>query len=98
MNKSKLILKYSICLLFLVIIERFVQPYALKFYFTIHENPEIMPNTIQQFQSIVMALNFLINLIVTIFMIIDSKNKKGVDWIIFIITFFFLLRLECHCF
>lgn len=88
MQKSKLILKYSICLLFLVIIERFVQPYAMKFYYTIHENPAIMPDTIQQFQSIVMASNFLLSLVITILMIIDSKNKKGIDWIIFIITFF----------
>ena len=88
MNKFKLIFKYSIFMLVLVIIERFVQPYAMKMYFSFNNNPDLMPDTIQQFQSIVMTFNFLLNLVITIFMIIDSKNKKGIDWILFIITFF----------
>ncbi len=89
MKISKLFLKYSVFLLVLVIIERFVEPYAMRFYFSLHKSPNLLPDTVQQFQSIVMIAGFILNLVITIFMIIDSKNKKGIDWIIFIITFFY---------
>ena len=88
MKISNLILKYSIFLVIILIIERFVEPYAMKLYYSINDNSNLMPNTIQQFQSIVMSVNFLFNLIIVVLMIIDSKNKKSIDWIIFIITFF----------
>ena len=88
MKISNLILKYSILLLIILMIERFVEPYAMKLYYSINNSPNLMPETIEQFQSIVMSVNFLFNLIIVILMIIDSKNKKSIDWIIFIITFF----------
>jgi hypothetical protein len=89
MKISKLFLKYSFILLVVIVIKRFVEPYAMKLYYTLHNNPDLMPDTIQQFQSIVMVVNFLFNLIIIILMIFDSKNKKSIDWIIFMITFFY---------
>lgn len=89
MKISKLIFKYSFFLLVAIVIERFVEPYAMKLYYTLHNQPDLMPDTIQQFQSIVLVVNFLFNLIIIVLMIFDSKNKKGIDWIIFMITFFF---------
>lgn len=89
MKISKLILKYSIFLLVIIVIERFAEPYAMKLYYTLHNIPDLMPDTIQQFQSIIMAVNFIFNLFITVLMIFDSKNKRGIDWIIFLITFFY---------
>jgi len=87
MNKRTLT-KYCILLLLYIIIVRFVQPYALQLHFTMSKEPISDPLTIQTLQSIFTAISIVINLIFVIIMIIDSKGKALIDWLIIVITFF----------
>ena len=88
MNIKKVLLKYVILLLIYIVIVRFLQPYGLKIYYSTIENPIDNPNTNQTIQSIMTLITFIINLIFVVFMAIDSKSKKLLDWMIILITFF----------
>ena len=85
---KKILLKYITLLLIYIVIVRFLQPYGLRIYFSMIENPIDNPNTIQTIQSFMTLVTFIINLIFVIFMIVDSKSKKLLDWLIILITFF----------
>ncbi len=39
-------------------------------------------------ESFMVTTTFVINLVIIIFMLIDSKQKKAIDWLIAVITFF----------
>lgn len=67
---------------------RFLEPYGMRIYFTLEDSPELLPSTIEHFQSILTAVNFVVSLLIVVLMIIDSKGKKAIDWLIFIVTFF----------
>ena len=44
--------------------------------------------TVNTIQSIFTSVTFLLNLIFVIFILVDAKQKRAVDWLIAIITFF----------
>jgi hypothetical protein len=88
MNIKKILLKYVVLLLIYIVIVRFLQPYGLRIYYSTIENPIDNPNTVQNIQSIMTLMTFIINLIFAVFMTIDSKSKKLLDWLIILITFF----------
>ena len=88
MNIKKTLTKYSILLLIYIALIRFVKPYGLQLYFTLHSQPDLMPETVNTIQSAFITITFLLNLILAIFIIVDSKQKKALDWLIVIITFF----------
>jgi len=88
MNIQKLLTKYAILLLIYIGIFHFVQPYGLKLYYTLSSSPDLMANSVNTIQSALTAITFLINLIFVIFILIDSKRKILVDWLIATITFF----------
>jgi len=48
----------------------------------------MLTETVNTIQTIFITITFLLNLILAIFIIIDSKQKKALDWLIVIITFF----------
>ena len=85
---ERVLTKYVILLLVYIVVVRFIQPYGLKLYYSIAENPMASQDSIHIIQSIMTLISFVINLIFVSFMIIDSKGKKLVDWLIIIITFF----------
>lgn len=85
---KKFLTKYLILLLAYIVVVRFVEPYAMKLYYTIFSSPNTGSQTIQTIQSIIAVFNFFINLIIVFFLIIDSKQKKIIDWLIIVITFF----------
>lgn len=88
MEIKRILTKYAILLLVYIVIVRFLQPYGLQIYYSTIENPIDNPNTIQTIQSLMTLVTFIINLIFVIFMIVDSKAKKLLDWLIIVITFF----------
>ncbi|TRZ43062.1 hypothetical protein D3A96_11335 [Robertkochia marina] len=79
--------KYVILLLAYLLVVRFIQPYGLKLYYTAINNPIDNPNTIELIQSITSLVGFLINLIVVVFMIVDIKSKRLIDWLLISVTF-----------
>lgn len=88
MNIKKILTKYSILLLIYIALIRFVKPYGLQLYYTLHSQPDMLTETVNTIQTIFITITFLLNLILAIFIIIDSKQKKALDWLIVIITFF----------
>jgi len=88
MNIQKLLTKYAILLLIYIALVRFIQPYGLKLYYSIYSNPDLVTESVNTIQSIFTAVTFLINLIFVGFILVDSKQKKGIDWLIIVITFF----------
>jgi hypothetical protein len=88
MKIERILTKYATLLLVYIIIVRFLQPYGLQIYYSTIENPIDNPNTIQTIQSLMTLVTFIINLVFVIFLIVDSKAKKLLDWLIIVITFF----------
>ena len=88
MNIKKLIIKYLILFVAYIIIVRFLEPYGMRLYYSVNSDPNLMPTTVEYIQSVLVAINFLISLTIVIFMIFDSKGKRLIDWLIFLITFF----------
>ncbi len=87
MNIKKLLTKYSILLLIYIGLIRFAKPYGLQLYYTLHSQPDMMAEDVRIIQSAFITITFLLNLILSIFIIVDSKQKKTIDWLIVIITF-----------
>ena len=88
MNIKRLLTKYSILLIIYIVLVRFIQPYGLRLYYSIYSNPGMATETVNTIQSIFTAVTFLINLIFVIFILVDTKQKKAIDWFVAIITFF----------
>lgn len=88
MDKKKLLIKYSIFILVYALFRNILQPYGMRLYYSMHPEPELVTMTVQTIQSMLTATTFLVNLILVIFVIIDSKQKKALDWIIAVIVFF----------
>ena len=88
MRIQKLLTKYSILLLIYIAIVRFAKPYGLQLYYSIYSNPDMMAETVNTIQSIFLGITFIINLFLVIFILVDSKQKKAIDWLIAVITFF----------
>ena len=88
MKYQKLLVKYIILLLIYVFIVRFVEPYGLNLYYSYYSNPSMMPETVNSIQSIFTAITFFIRLIFAILILVDSKDKKSIDWLIALVTFF----------
>ncbi len=88
MDNKRFFAKYVTLLLIYIVIVRFVEPYGLKLYYTLADNPISDAQSVQVIQSIMTLIGFVINLIISIIMIVDSKSKKLLDWLIIIVTFF----------
>jgi len=88
MDIKKILTKYVILLLIYIVFVKFLEPYGLRLYYSAIENPIGNPNTIKTIQSFMTLITFIINLVFVIFMIVDSKSKKILDWLIILITFF----------
>ena len=88
MNIKKVLTKYSILLLIYIALIRFVKPYGLQLYYTLHSQPDLIAENVRTIQSAFIMITFLLNLILAIFIVVDSKQKKVLDWLIVIITFF----------
>ncbi|RRO15822.1 hypothetical protein [Flavobacteriaceae bacterium 14752] len=87
MDFKRVFKKYIILLLIYLVITRFINPFGLKIYYSIIENPIDNPNSIEIIESVMRLIEFIVNLIFVIFMIIDTKSKKLIDWLIMIVTF-----------
>jgi heme A synthase len=88
MNIKKTLTKYVILLLIYTGIVRFLEPYGFRLYYTLSDNPIGNHLTIQTMQSIMTLITFILNIVIVIFMIIDAKSKKLLDWLIMIMTIF----------
>jgi len=88
MKIKKLFTKYALLLLIYILIVRFIEPYGLRLYYSLSDDPMSNPQTIDTIQSVLTLINFIINLIFVVFMIIDSKSKKVLEWLIILVTFF----------
>ena len=88
MNIKKLLTKYSILVLIYIVLIRFAQPYGLQLYYTFHSQPDMIPKDVRMIQSAFITITFLSNLILAIFILVDSRQKKFLDWLFVVITFF----------
>lgn len=88
MNIKNILTKYSIVLLVYIVLIRFAKPYGLQLYYTLHSQPELIAQNVRVIQSAFITITFLLNLILAIFIVVDSKQKRGLDWLIATITFF----------
>ncbi len=88
MNIRKTFIKFSILLLVYIVLVCFLQPYGLYIYYTLSSQPDLVPGSIKAVQSALITITFVLNLILAIFVAVDSKQKIVVDWLIVIITFF----------
>lgn len=86
MDMQKLIKKYSILLFIYVILYYLISPYGFKIYYSLVEEPTMIRETFQTFQSILVAILYFMNLIFAVIVLIDSKEKKIIDWIIILTT------------
>jgi hypothetical protein len=84
----KMFKKYLALLLIYTVTTRLIGYYGLRLYFTLADNPKMLPGTVQSFQSIVTTLEFVFNLVIVILMIVDIKAKKLTDWLIILLTLF----------
>lgn len=85
---KKIFKKYLILLLVYTVVVRFIGFYGLRLYYTLADNPKLLPTTVQSFQAFVTAIEFGLKVLFVIFMLVDVKGKKLIDWLIMIITFF----------
>jgi hypothetical protein len=85
---EKIFKKYLIILLIYTVIVRFIGFYGLRLYYTLADNPKLLPPTVQSFQAFVTAIEFALKVLVVILMLVDIKGKKLIDWLIILITFF----------
>lgn len=85
---KKIVKKYLILLLVYTVVVRFIGFYGLRLYYTLADDPKLLPATVQSFQAFVTAIEFTLKILVVIFMLIDVKGKKPIDWLIITITFF----------
>jgi hypothetical protein len=88
MRIKKLLMKYAILLLAYILVVRFVQPYGIRLWFTMSENPDMTQMTMMTLEGIIALATFAINLAFVILLLIDSKQKIVLDWLIMVITFF----------
>lgn len=88
MEARKLLSKYAFILLIYVILIHFVQPYGLRFYYSLAEGSQITSYTLATIQSFLFALTLLLNLIIMLIVLVDSKQKRLLDFLIaFVILF-----------
>jgi hypothetical protein len=66
---NKRIVKYLILLLAYIVVVRFIEPYAIKFYFVYEGFPIGTAKSVVTFQAIIMGLELLINLLFALFLI-----------------------------
>jgi hypothetical protein len=85
---NKIFKKYSILLLVYTVIGRLIGLYGLRLYYTFVDNPKLLPTTVQSFQAFVTAIEFTLQALVVILMLIDMKHRKLIDWLIILITLF----------
>lgn len=88
MKIQKLILKYLTLLLIYILLVRFIKPYGLNLYYSFYASPDLLRESFQTIQSFMITATFFLNFVLVIFILNDSKNKKGIDWLIVSITFF----------
>ncbi len=88
MKIKKILTKYSILLLIYIVLIRFIKPYGFQLYYTLYIQPDMIAESVRMIQSAFITVTFILNLILAINIIIDSKQKKILDWLIVIITFF----------
>jgi len=88
MNMKRVLTKYLILILIYQVIVYVIEPYALKFYFSMSKNPGMGPESVEVFQSSLLVISSLMNFIFAIFILVDSKGKKIIDWLIIAITVF----------
>ncbi|MBK7851304.1 MAG: hypothetical protein IPJ66_09300 [Bacteroidetes bacterium] len=88
METKKLISKYAVILLVYVILIHFVQPYGLKAYYSAVASSPLTSATVNTIQSYLYALEFTLNLIIMIIVLLDSKQKKAIDFLIALIILF----------
>ena len=67
---------------------QFVKPYGLRLYYSLYSQPDLKIETVSTVQSVFITITYVLNLILAIFIIADSKQKKALDWLIVIITLF----------
>jgi len=87
MNIKNLLTKYSILLLIYIALIHFAKPYGLQLYYTLQSQPDLTVGCVKTIQSVFITITFLLNLILAIFITLDSKQKKAIDWLIIVITF-----------
>jgi hypothetical protein len=88
MNTKKIIGKYAVILLIYVLITNLIQPYGLKLYFSIVSNPQMTANSVNLISNLILTVRFVLSLIIILFVLIDSKQKVFIDWLIVIIILF----------
>lgn len=88
METKKVVLKYSILIFIHIILFQIIEPYGLNLFLSISSRGEYNPSLVEQFRYISTGANFLINILFVLFMIIDLKKKKSIEWIIIAITLF----------
>lgn len=81
--------KYTIILIVYFLISGFFHSFIFKLYFNFVENPELTPYNLNMIQTIISGISAFFGLGVAIFMIIDIKKKKILEWLIIIITIFY---------
>lgn len=88
METKRFVLKYSILLLVYIILIQIVEPYGLQMYLTFSMKDGYDHLLAEQFRYISTAVNLLGNILFVIFLLIDLKGKKAIEWIIIAITLF----------
>jgi hypothetical protein len=85
---KKIFKKYLVLLLLYTVIVRFIGFYGLRLYYTLADNPKLLPTTVQSFQAFVTTIDFALKGLIVILMVVDVKGKKLIDWLIILLTFF----------
>lgn len=88
MEINKLIKKYIILLLIYLALYNFLHPFIFELYMTVFEPSLSNPLLTEKIKFANNLSGFLINIFFFIFLLIDIKPKKLIDWLIISITLF----------
>lgn len=91
MKTKQILTKYVILLLVSIVTFRFIAPYCIKLFFSWDKNTLHHVLNINYYMPLVTLSALAVNLIFAVFMLIDTKAKQTLDWLIILVT---LIRPE----
>jgi len=84
---KKIFTKYLILITIYLISSHLLFSLGFKIYYNIVENPEdISSNAFNMFDMIISSISALLKIVIAIFLIVDLKRKRLLEWLIVIIA------------
>lgn len=86
---KKTFTKYLTLLAVYLVLSRLLNSFAFKVYYNFAENPDLTPTIMGQIQLIINGIANLFGFIIALVMFVETKNRKYLEWLIFLMTIFY---------